>query len=176
MTKYFPIRPYQQVRLQQVRRPLAAGLALLGTLAFAPAAAAGTPEADANVKLVQSFLADVRVAAFQHKDAKEIREVVERYMRPDYIQHSEDVAPGREGYIEGMAKMATRPPASAAPASQPPAAQPQQMPKMEDLYWIADGDKVVWVSSVQRPDQPKPEFMFNMMRIQDHKIAEHWGK
>lgn len=123
--------------------------------------------ANANVTLVKQFLVDVRAATFQHHDPKEIRAVSERYLRADYIQHSEGMKPGRDGYVDSMVQLAS---GKGLPA------MPGPMPMPEDLYWVAQGDKVVWVSSVQLPGRPQPEFMFNMMRIQDGKIAEHWGK
>lgn len=147
-----------------IRRGVATGLALLATVSVAQTATAGTPQADANVKLVQAFLGDVRAATFQHHDPKEIRTVTERYLSSDYMQHSQGMKPGREGYIDSMVQMAqgTGPTAGG-------------MPKIEDLYWIADGDKVVWVSRMELPGK-EPEFMFNMMRVQESKIVEHWGK
>ncbi|EIZ78823.1 hypothetical protein WSK_2871 [Novosphingobium sp. Rr 2-17] len=150
---------------QGLRRVLAAGVSLMAALTISQTALAGTPAADANVKLVQTFLADVRVATFQHHDPKEIRSVSERYISGDYVQHSAGMEPGRDGYIDSMVKLAKGPEAGGPP-----------MPPIEDLYWIADGDKVVWVSRIQLPGQDKPEFMFNMMRIQNGKIVEHWGK
>lgn len=147
-----------------VPRRLRIGLALLAALAIPLPAAAASP-ADDNVKLVKSFLADVRVATFEHHDPTEIRAVTERYLAGDYIQHSKDMKPGRDGYADGMIQLAQ----GAGPKLPP-------MPVPQDLYWIADGDKVVWVSLIKLPGQDSPEFFFNMMRIQDGKIAEHWGK
>lgn len=147
------------------RKAFGSSLALLVVTSAPLPAGAATPQADANVKFVQTFLEKIRTATFQHHDPKEIRDVGERYMRPDYIQHSDGMKPGREGYIGSMVGMAQ----GGGPAAGP-------MPDIKDLYWVADGDKVVWVSAVQLPGQDKPDFMFNMMRIQDGKIAEHWGK
>lgn len=147
------------------QRGFATALSLAAALTISQTALAGTPAADANVKLVKSFLVDVRAATFQHHDPKEIRAVSERYIGADYVQHSAGMEPGRDGYIDSMVKLAQGPgPGGAA------------MPPIEDLYWIADGDKVVWVSRIQLPGQDKPEFMFNMMRVQNGKIVEHWGK
>ncbi|NMN04849.1 MULTISPECIES: hypothetical protein [unclassified Novosphingobium] len=152
--------------LSSVRSKTFASCLALIVAASAPLpAAAGTPQTDANIKFIQTFLEKIRTATFQHHDPKEIREIGERYLRPDYIQHSEGIKPGREGYIGSMVGLAQ----GGGPLVGP-------MPSPKDLYWVADGDKVVWVSSVQLPGKDKPEFMFNMMRIQDGKIAEHWGK
>lgn len=147
-----------------VQRRLRIGLALLAALAIPlPAVAASSTEN--NVKLVKSFLADVRVATFEHHDPAEIRAVSDRYLVGDYIQHTKGMKPGRDGYVDSMIQIAQ----GAGPKLPP-------MPVPEDLYWVADGDKVVWVSLVKLPGQDSPEFIFNMMRIQDGKIAEHWGK
>ncbi len=146
-------------------KTLASCLTLMIATSAPLPAFAGTPQSDANVKFVQTFLEKIRVATFQRHDPKAIREIGERYMRPDYIQHSDGMKPGREGYIGSMVGLAQ----GGGPAAGP-------MPDIKDLYWVADGDKVVWVSAVQLPGRDKPEFMFNMMRIQDGKIAEHWGK
>lgn len=147
-------------------RGVATGLAFLATVSVAQTATAGTPGADTNVKLVQAFLVDVRAATFRDHDPREIRTVSERYLSSDYIQHSEGMKPGRDGYIDSMVQLAEGkgPPAGGA------------MPQPEDLYWIADGDKVVWVSRIQLPGKDQPEFMFNMMRVQNGKLVEHWGK
>jgi predicted SnoaL-like aldol condensation-catalyzing enzyme len=154
-----------------VQRRFRIGLVLLAALAIPLPAVAASPAdkaaspADNNVKLVKSFLADVRVATFEHHDPAEIRAVTERYLVGDYIQHSKVMKPGRDGYADSMIQLAQ----GSGPKLPP-------MPVPEDLYWIADGDKVVWVSLIKLPGQDSPEFFFNMMRIQDGKIAEHWGK
>lgn len=140
--------------------------ACLGVLVAttSPAPALAEP-ANANVALVKTFLAEIRDATFRDHDPRKIHDVAERYISPDYVQHSDGIKPRRDGYVEYMAALA---------ASKGPMAGP--MPSPQDLYWVAEGDKVVWVSSIQLPGKSKPEFMFNMMRIENGKIIEHWGK
>ncbi|TPG56499.1 hypothetical protein EAH76_02870 [Sphingomonas glacialis] len=149
------------------RRILASCLGLLLASAASGQATAepARATANANVQLVKTFLVEIREATFRDHDRRKIEAVAERYISPSYIQHSDGIKPGRDGYVENMATLA---------AGNGPMAGP--MPSPQDLYWVADGDKVVWVSSIQLPGKTAPEFMFNMMRIQNGKIAEHWGK
>jgi len=135
---------------------------------------------EANKQLVQNFLRDVRQASMVDKDPKKLRQVVEHYMTENYIQHSTVFAPGREGYLQGMLKMFSNVPPQNSGASASPPMPP--MPKMKDLYFLADGDLVTWVSQVTSAE-PAPastskeetKYDFNMVRIENGKLAEHWS-
>jgi predicted SnoaL-like aldol condensation-catalyzing enzyme len=135
------------------------------TIVTANAARAADPPAEANKQVVKDFLQHIREAAGSGDPVK-IRAVVEQYMTEDYIQHAQGIAPGREGYLQGWLK---RLPSGGTAKMSPP----------KDLYFVADGDLVVWVS--ERPNAPdaaaqgsKPVFDFNMVRIAKGKLAEHW--
>jgi predicted SnoaL-like aldol condensation-catalyzing enzyme len=117
---------------------------------------------------VRDFLRDIRRAAAT-TDPETIRAVVERYMAVDYIQHSQGVAPGREGYLQGWLSRLKEMPQG-------------RMPMPSNLYFIAEGDLVVWIS--ERPDMRamsgggsnavgRPKYNFNMVRIANGRLAEH---
>lgn len=119
----------------------------------------------ANVQLIKDFLRDIRVAMMSRDSAK-ARAVAERYMDEDYIQHSKNYAPGREGFIKSMSAMPPGPPPGAS-ASGPPGGA---MPTPKDLYFIGDGEFVVWVSEGMAPGK----LDFNMVRVVKGKMKEHW--
>lgn len=129
----------------------------------------------AGVQLIKSFLKDIR-GAMASKDPARVRAVAERYMDEDYVQHSRGLAPGREGFIKGMSAAVTGgpppgapsgpPPSGAAPAGPPPGAPPT--PK--DLYFLGDGEYVIWVSE----GMESGKLLFNMVRVVDGKMKEHW--
>lgn len=140
----------------------------------------------ANVQLVKDFLKDVRVAAGSRDPAK-VRAVAERYIDVDYLQHAKGMEPGREGYIKGMSSPPTGgppggappgaapsgPPPAGAPAGGPPNGPPPggAMPAWpKDLYFIGDGEFVVWVSEGMQPGK----LVFNMVRVVNGKLKEHW--
>ena len=140
-------------------------------LALSAHAATYTPQEEANVKLVADFYAALDNADAHGGMKQDIRSIVEKYMQPDYIQHMEAgkrFGQGREGFIrmfeQGPAMPA--PPAGKAP---PPA---------QVLSLIANGDIVIRVSSRTMPAAPgaeaNPSYIFNMFRIQNGKLAEHW--
>lgn len=113
----------------------------------------------ANVQLLKSFLADIRPAAASG-DPKKLRAVVERYMSADYVQHAAGLPPGREGYIQ-MMSMAFK-------AGPPPGGAPK------DVHFFGDGEYVVWVSEMPSETGKAPKLLFNMMRVADGKLKEHW--
>jgi predicted SnoaL-like aldol condensation-catalyzing enzyme len=140
-------------------------------LAMPDHAATYTPQEEANVKLVADFY-----AALDNVDAhggmkQNIRSIAEKYMQADYIQHMEagkKFGPGREGFIL-LLEQAPAMPAPPAGMAPPPA---------QVLSLIANGDIVIRVSSRTMPAAPgsevSPSYIFNMFRIQNGKLAEHW--
>lgn len=123
----------------------------------------------AGVRIIKSFLTDVR-AAMGTRDPAKVRAVAERYMAEDYIQHASEFAPGREGFISTMTDALNKPPPAATPA--PGEASPKGAPAMpKDLHFFGDGEFVVWVSESREPGK----LVFNMVRIVDGKMKEHWG-
>ena len=144
-------------------------------LALSAHAATYTPQEEANVKLVADFYAALDNADAHGGMKQDIRSIVEKYMQPDYIQHMEagkKFGPGREGLIR-MFEAMPAPPAGMPPKSAMPALPPAQV-----LSLIANGDIVIRVSSRTMPAAPgaeaNPSYIFNMFRIQNGKLAEHW--
>lgn len=143
-------------------------LRLLGVMLLARAAvpaSAADAHGEQNKQTLQRFLDEMRVAGYVHHDVDEIRAVVERYTLRDYVQHSKTVPPGQEGLINNYAAMT---------ANWPPG---KPAPNPGDLYFIADGDRVVWVS--KKPDlkhdgSAGDGVMFQMVLFKNGKIAEHW--
>lgn len=123
----------------------------------------------AGVQIVKGFLTDIR-AAMGTRDPAKVRAVAERYMDKDYIQHSNEFAPGREGFISTMTDVLNKPPPAATPP--PGGAATKGAPAMpKDLHFFGDGEFVVWVSESREPGK----LVFNMVRIVDGKMKEHWG-
>ena len=125
-----------------------------------------TPASEGNLALLHAFLEAIRKAAFTDRNPAAIRKVAEQYLSPDYIQHLDGPPPGREGYITYMTE---------AGKTMPPGPLP-----FEDVYFMADDNRVVWMSKGPKPDPMKPGqmtvgFGFNMMRIENGKFAEHWA-
>jgi predicted SnoaL-like aldol condensation-catalyzing enzyme len=149
---------------------IVAGLLSFGPLAITQAATYTAQEA-ANMKLVADFYAALDEGD-AHGDLKQrIRAIAGKYLRPDYIQHmaaAQKYPQGREGLIQ-MFEQRPSAPASPVTAALPPATI---------MTLVATGDLVIRVSSRIVPGpQGKaggPTYIFNMFRIQDGKLAEHW--
>jgi len=127
-------------------------------------AATLTAQERANEQLVLDFYAALNAtdAAAAHA-----RSIAERFISPDYIQHSETYqGPGnaRERFISAMEHI----PSGPRPGFQAP-------PKTIAL--MADGDLVTIVTSREVPNgagATRPVFIFNLFRIKDGRLAEHW--
>lgn len=145
--------------------------ALGAGLAMSAHAATYTPQEKANVKLVADFYAALDNADAHGDMKRKIRTIAEKYMQADYIQHMEAAkkfGQGREGLIR-LLEQAPAMPAPPAGMAPPPA---------QVLSLIANGDIVIRVSSRTMPTAPgaegNPSYIFNMFRIQNGKLAEHW--
>lgn len=144
------------------------------TMPFANSRAATyTAQEQANMKLVADFYAALDDGGPDLK--QKIRGIAEKYLKPDYIQHMEQqrqFGPGREGFIRMFEQMPAMP---APPAGAPPAGAPTAgaaLPRAKLLLLSAQGDLVVQVTS--RNMGGKDTYIFNMFRVQDGKLAEHW--
>ncbi len=142
---------------------------LVGTAALVTSTHAGTytTKEKANIKLVGDFYAALE-QDYLH-GSQNVRHIAERYLKPDYIQHMEAAqafGPGREGYIRMFEQK---------PAVPPPAGGRVAPPPMKVLALMAQGDLVVRINSRPggAPDQ-RPIYIFNLFRVQDGKLAEHW--
>lgn len=162
--------------------------AVMGVAALAAAAPARAADAlgQGNIKLVKQFLEDVRAAVMSPDRALGVRQVAERYMSTNYVQHAAGFPPGREGYITVMSRGFGGPPPGA-PAGPPPGAPPpgdqpggptggppggMGLPK--DLYFFADGDFVIWVSEMPGASAAPAKLHFNMLRVVNGRFEEHW--
>jgi predicted SnoaL-like aldol condensation-catalyzing enzyme len=132
-------------------------------------AATYTAEEQGNLKIVADFYAALDEGE-AHGDLKQrIRAVAEKYLARNYLQHSEsarDAEPGREGFIQMFESRA------ATPAPRVTASPPKV------LALVAQGDLVIRVSARSTPgtvaDDSKISYIFNMFRVAEDKLAEHW--
>jgi len=131
------------------------GAAVLWATA-APAQSAD--EGAANIQLARNWVADIGAV----KGPAEARAVIERYMSPDYVQHSNRFPPGRAGVIEALTK------ASAA-------GTPLKLPNLIHRSFVANGDFVMWIDEVEDPAKPgEHRFSFEIFRVKDGRFTEHW--
>ena len=114
------------------------------------------PQLAANKKLVFDFWREV----FQTHDMS----LAPRYMAEDYLQHNPNVPTGRQAFTNFFGRFGKEP----------------VRPEIENLVTIlAEGDMVVLAFRRELPD-PKSAgktystTWFDMFRIKDGKIAEHW--
>jgi predicted SnoaL-like aldol condensation-catalyzing enzyme len=90
-------------------------------------------------------------AAFNKRDES----AFEKYWSPDYIQHSANVAPGRDGLKKLIASV------------------PPDM-RYEPGLTIADGDFVMIHGRYTNVGQSKPWVVVDILRIENGLLAEHW--
>jgi predicted SnoaL-like aldol condensation-catalyzing enzyme len=118
---------------------------------------AATPELEANKRLVFDAWRELVEAGRE--------EVADLYLAPDYIQHNPNAATGREA---AKAYFATR--------EDLPVESTIRSPL---VAMIAEGDLVVQVVKVELPDPYRPGEIyttawFDMFRIADGMLVEHW--
>lgn len=95
------------------------------------------------------------------------RDAVMRYISPGYIQHNVNMASGREHLLR-LVDIINNKPADFTP------------PRHKELVrTVAQGDYVVviWEQEQDDPNAPGETYMgnaFDMFRIEDDMIAEHW--
>lgn len=114
------------------------------------------PQLAANKKLVFDFWREV----FQARNM----ELAPRYLAEDYIQHNPNVPTGRQPFMDFFGQFETQP----------------VKPEIDDLVaLIAEDDLVILAFRRELPD-PKNEGQtytttwFDMFRIEDGMIVEHW--
>jgi predicted SnoaL-like aldol condensation-catalyzing enzyme len=116
------------------------------------------PQLAGNKRLVYDFWREVFEAA--HMD------LAPKYMAETYIQHNPRVPTGRQAFIDFFSKV--RKPSPIEPKVKAPL-----------VAMMADGDLVVmvFVREYPEPQDPTKKYTttwFDMFRIVDGKIAEHW--
>ena len=137
-------------------------IALLGALALggAPLPAQSkqpTAQEQANLQLVMDWWREVVFA--HHVD------LAPKYMAEDYAQHDPNVPTGRAAFVEMFGK-------------RPAQAIPDTLPH-PPVKAFAKGDYVVlvWEHEEPEPSDPSKTYAFNtfdVMRVQNGKIQEHW--
>jgi predicted SnoaL-like aldol condensation-catalyzing enzyme len=149
------------LRLSGVGLVLAAGLAM-----FSPAMAENTPTEAANKKTVLDFYAALNDADATNSMTQRIPAIAEKYLSPEYKQHTVSL-PGPGTDREKLIKMFQ---------SRPPV--PANAPRQRTDAVMAEGDRVMLLTSRDQPDpatgQVKPSYIFNMFRVKDGKLVEHW--
>jgi len=111
---------------------------------------------EANKKLVYDFWRKVLMT----RDMT----LATQYMAEEYIQHNPNVPTGRQSFIDYFGKFERQP----------------VKPKIDNLVsMVAEGDKVVLALKRELPDPKNPgetytTTWFDMFRIEDGKIIEHW--
>jgi len=114
------------------------------------------PQLAANKKLVFDFWREV----FQARDMTK----APTYMAEDYIQHNPRVPTGRQAFMDFFGRFDTQP----------------VRPEIDNLVtMLAERDMVVLAFRRELPDPQQPGHTytttwFDMFRIKDGKIAEHW--
>jgi len=116
------------------------------------------PKLAANKRFVYDFWREVFEAAHM--------ELAPSYMAEGYIQHNPRVPTGRQAFIDFFSKV--RKPAPIEPRVKAPL-----------VAVLADGDLVVLAFAREYPEPADPAkkyttTWFDMFRIVDGKIAEHW--
>jgi len=130
------------------------------------AANAETAQEAANKQVVIDYFAALdRMDSLPPDQArKELPVALAKYCRPDYIQHNESMAAfgqGTAGLIAMFESIRANPSQSAPGASRV-------------ITVMAQGDLVVRINTRERPDGGKPVMIFNLFRMQNGLIAEHW--
>jgi predicted SnoaL-like aldol condensation-catalyzing enzyme len=152
-------------------RACAIGLVLAAGLAVAtPALAANTTEEAANKKVVLDFYAALNEADAAHAMKERIPAIADKFLSPEYKQHTIDI-PGPGTDREKLVHMF-----QSRPAAPPPGGK--AMPRQRTDAVMAEGDRVMLLTSRDMPDPAtgvaKPSYVFNMFRVKDGKLVEHW--
>jgi predicted SnoaL-like aldol condensation-catalyzing enzyme len=153
-------------------RPLVLSMILsgMGMMSWSAAHADSTQEA-ANKRLVIDYFAALdRLETLDARDLKEqVRKAMTKYVRPDYIQHNESFARFGQGSAGLIRMLESRLDASN------PSSKPTPQGTSREMAVMAKGDLVIRVNSREQLDRAKPPLIiFNLLRIQDGLIAEHW--
>ena len=124
-----------------------------------PPANAEDAKLEANKKAVLDFFRVV----FEAENA----DAANQYLAPDYLQHNPLVATGRDGFINYFKPKWKQPKPVKAKLEDPP------------VEVIAEGDLVTLMWKTKKPDpQDKSKtydaYWFDMFRVKDGKLVEHW--
>lgn len=117
-----------------------------------------TPQLAANKKLVYDFWREVFEAGHV--------ELAEKYLAESYIQHNPYVPTGRAGFVEFFSRFA-----------QPKAISSKVQAPLVSIVAEKDLVTLVFVRTAPEPSDPKKTYTttwFDLFRIENGKIAEHW--
>jgi predicted SnoaL-like aldol condensation-catalyzing enzyme len=149
-------------RMSGIGLVLAAGLAM-----GSPATAANTPTEAANKKIVLDFYAALNEATATNSMKQRIPDIAEKYLSPEYKQHTLTL-PGPGTDREKLIRMFQGRPSGGTTANPP---------QRTDAV-MAEGDRVMLLTSRELPDPAtgavKRTYVFNMFRVKDGKLVEHW--
>jgi len=120
--------------------------------------ASADPKLAANKRLVYDFWREVFEAGHM--------ELAPRYMTASYIQHNPNVPTGRAAFVEFFSRFVKAKPIEA-------------KVKAPLVAIVAEGDLVIltFASEAADPKDPTKKYStswFDMFRVEDGKIAEHW--
>jgi predicted SnoaL-like aldol condensation-catalyzing enzyme len=122
-----------------------------------PLAAQSEPELEQNRKLVLEFWREVL-------EARHV-ELASKYLAPGYIQHNPNVETGRDGFVKFFSRFQPQP--------------IQSTLKNPPIYVTATGDRVILIFEHEAtdPHDASKKYKYNsfdMLRVADGKIQEHW--
>jgi len=134
-----------------------------GAVTAPSVASAETAREAANRQVVIGYFRELdRLEKLSHDAArKEYPAVMARFCRPDYIQHNESMAAYGQG-TAGLLRMFDS--AAAGPT----------LGASHEVTVMARGDLVVRINTREMPGGKQPLMIFNLFRLQDGLIAEHW--
>ena len=120
--------------------------------------ASADPHLAANKRLVYDFWREVFEAGHM--------ELAEKYMAADYIQHNPNVPTGRAAFVAFFTQFV-----------KPKAIQPTIQAPVVTI--VAEGDKVIisfvrTMADAKDPAKKSTTTWFDMFRIENGRIAEHW--
>ena len=158
-------------RLRQVLKGLVALTLLSGTSGVA-LAAEYTAQEKANMQLVRDFYDALEAGQAKHNLKEAIVDIANKYIAENYIQHAAGGKAGRAAFIQMFQERenapAGGPPPGAPPAGAPTGAAPPTMQPPKLVALMAEGDRVVQITS------RGPMMIWNMFRVENGKLAEHW--
>ncbi len=134
------------------------------------AMAANTPAEAANKKTVLDFYAALNEADATNTMKERISTIAEKYLSPDYKQHTL-ILPGAGTDLEKLIAMFQSRPAR-------PAAGAVALPRQRTDAIMAEGDRVMLLTSRDQRDpatgEVKSAYTFNMFVVKGGKLVEHW--
>lgn len=132
-----------------------------------PVLAHDTAAEAANKKVVLAFYQALNDADAAGTTKARIQGIAETYISPAYVQHAEAFAnlPGPGSARDKLIRMFQSMP-------------PMKQPPSRTVEVMAENDMVMLLTARDMPDPAggtKPAYIFNMFRVKDGRLAEHWS-